>query len=87
MGGKSDDGDLMEAHRLGFVVAESEADAKNHAKARWNAIDMHGDGVRKLDEVYGYRVILKKKEDDMSQAERKQGKGMLTRGIPNRKEV
>lgn len=62
LGGKSDDGDLMEAHRLEFVVAESEADAKNRAKARWSAVDMHVDGIRKLETVDGYVVRLEEIE-------------------------
>lgn len=60
LGGKSDDGDLMEARRLEFVVAVSEADAKNRAKARWSVEDMHVDGIRKLEIVDGHAVIVEK---------------------------
>jgi hypothetical protein len=60
LGGKSDGDDLMEAHRLEFVAAEGESDAKNLAKARWNAEDIHIDGIRKLETVDGYAVCLEK---------------------------
>ncbi|MEI6649836.1 MAG: DUF1543 domain-containing protein [Candidatus Moraniibacteriota bacterium] len=60
--GKSGDGEeLMEVHRLEFVVAESEDDAKVLAKTRWNVESSHIDGIRKLDLVDGYEIALDKK--------------------------
>ncbi|NTW14664.1 MAG: DUF1543 domain-containing protein [Candidatus Moranbacteria bacterium] len=60
LGGISEGDDLMEAHRLEFVVASSEKDAKGLAKERFSVEKVHVDGIRRLETVDGYAVILEK---------------------------
>jgi len=66
LGGKIRENHLMEDHHLVFVVAESEEEARNLSKNKWDAEDIHIDGTQKLNIVDGYQITLEKtsKEDD-----------------------
>ena len=52
---------LMEDHRLVFVAAKSEKEARVLAKKKWKVGTLHVDGTQKLVQVDGYRVLLEKK--------------------------
>ncbi len=58
LGGKTDDESLMEDHRMVFVAASDEASAKVSARKLWEAEEKHIDGIRRIDAVDGYRVVL-----------------------------
>jgi hypothetical protein len=58
LGGVSEGDNFMEAHQLEFVVAKSEEEAKRQAKSRWSVEKLHVDGIRKLEIVDGYSVVL-----------------------------
>jgi hypothetical protein len=50
----------MEDHHLVFVVAEDEKEARKLAKKKWDAEDIHVDGVQKLNSIDGYKINLEK---------------------------
>ena len=66
LGGKIRENHLMEDHHLVFVVAKSEDEARKLSKKKWNADDIHVDGIQKLNVVDGYQINLVKtdKQDD-----------------------
>ena len=60
LGGKIRKQHLMEDHHLVFVVAGSEEDARVSAKKKWQAEEIHIDGVQRLNAVDGYKIVLEK---------------------------
>ena len=60
LGGKIRENHLMEDHHLVFVVAKSESEARELAKKKWEAEDIHVDGTQKLNLVDGYQINLEK---------------------------
>lgn len=67
LGGKIRKNNLMEDHHIVFVVAGSESEARELAKKKWNAEEIHVDGTQKISVVDGYEVILEKtdKQDNL----------------------
>ena len=67
LGGKIRENHLMEDHHLVFVVAGDENQARQLAKRKWNAENIHVDGTQKLNIIDGYKIILEKidKQDDL----------------------
>ena len=59
-------GGFYESHTNYFVVAEDVKDAKFKAKEipEYKKKKMHIDGIKELDTVNGYKIILKKNEND-----------------------
>ena len=59
-------GGFYESHTNYFVVAEDVKDAKSKAKeiSEYKEKKMHIDGIKELDAVCGYKIILEKNEDD-----------------------
>ncbi len=60
LGGKIRKNNLMEDHKLVFVVAENEVDAAISARKKWDIKKSHIDGIQKLDNVDGYNIKLDK---------------------------
>lgn len=60
LGGKIEETNLMEDHKLVFVIASSEEDARIKAKAKWKINTVHVDGTMKIESVDGYDILLKK---------------------------
>ncbi len=60
LGAQNENDELLEDHRLVFVVAEDKDTAKKKAVQKWNAKGVHVDNVKVLDEVDGFNVIVKK---------------------------
>jgi hypothetical protein len=60
--GRASDGELVEEHRVEFIVASNEDDAKQKLKNKWKTSQVHVDGVKELKEVDGYEIIIKSKE-------------------------
>lgn len=60
LGWKIRENHLMEDHHLVFVVAEDEKEARKLAKKKWDAEDIHVDGVQKLNSIDGYKINLEK---------------------------
>ena len=67
LGGKIRENHLMEDHHLVFVVAGDENQARQLAKKKWNAENIHVDGTQKLNIIDGYKIILEKidKQNDL----------------------
>ena len=59
-------GGFYESHTNYFVVAEDVKDAKSKTKeiSEYKEKKMHIDGIKELDAVCGYKIILEKNEDD-----------------------
>ena len=59
-------GGFYESHTNYFVVAEDVKDAKSKAKEipEYKEKKMHIDGIKELDVVNGYKIILEKNQDD-----------------------
>ena len=59
-------GGFYESHTNYFVVAEDVKDAKSKAKEipEYKEKKMHIDGIKELDAVNGYKIVLEKNEDD-----------------------
>jgi len=58
--GRNPSNNLMEEHKLVYVVAKNDDEAKVLAKKKWLAEKVHIDGIESIDIVDGYRVSLKK---------------------------
>ena len=60
-------GGFYESHTNYFVVAEDVKDAKSKAKeiSEYKKKKMHIDGIKELDTVNGYKIVLEKNEDDI----------------------
>lgn len=58
--GKSSSDELVEQHKIVYVVAENIKEAKISAKKKWKVEDVHVDGIKKLEKVDGYRITLGK---------------------------
>ncbi len=58
LGGKIRENNLMEDHRLVFVVAENERTARKSAKKKWDAVEVHVDGTQQIKSVDGYKINL-----------------------------
>jgi len=58
--GQVPEGEVVENHRLEFVVAEDVEDAKTKIISKWDDDHVHLDGIKELQEVDGYRLELKK---------------------------
>jgi len=60
LGGKIRKNNLMEDHHLVFAVAENEEAARLSAKKKWDAEEIHIDGTQEINIVDGYKILLKK---------------------------
>lgn len=58
LGGKIKKDSLMEDHHLVFIVAKDEKEARELAKGRWQANDLHIDGIQKIEIIDGYEINL-----------------------------
>ena len=60
-------GGFYESHTNYFVVAQDVKDAKSKAKeiSEYKKKKMHIDGIKELDTVNGYKIVLEKNEDDI----------------------
>ena len=58
-------GGFYESHTNYFVVAEDVKDAKSKAKEipEYKEKKMHIDGIKELDAVNGYKIVLEKNEE------------------------
>ena len=58
-------GGFYESHTNYFIVAENVKDAKSKAKEipEYKKKKMHIDGIKELDTVNGYKIVLEKNED------------------------
>lgn len=63
LGGKIRKKNLMEDHHLVFVVAENDVEARQLAKNKWDAEEVHVDGTQIINRVDGYQVKLQKTDD------------------------
>tara|TARA_B100000579_G_C22358065_1_gene632544 strand:+ start:75 stop:356 length:282 start_codon:yes stop_codon:yes gene_type:complete len=63
---KSNSDGFYEQHTNLFIVAESVYEAKQKIKLNKNFIDkkMHIDGIKEIEIIDGYRLVLEKTEDD-----------------------
>ena len=59
-------GGFYESHTNYFIVAEDVKDAKSKAKEipEYKEKKMHIDGIKELEAVNGYKIVLEKNEDD-----------------------
>ena len=59
-------GGFYESHTNYFIVAEGVKEAKKKAKEipEYKEKKMHIDGIKELDAVNGYKIVLEKNEDD-----------------------
>tara|TARA_Y100000741_G_C17864612_1_gene400353 strand:+ start:180 stop:455 length:276 start_codon:yes stop_codon:yes gene_type:complete len=59
-------GGFYESHTNYFVVAADVKEAKSKAKEipEYKEKKMHIDGIKELDAVNGYKIVLEKNEDD-----------------------
>ena len=59
-------GGFYESHTNYFIVATDVKDAKSKAKEipEYKEKRMHIDGIKELDAVNGYKIVLEKNEDD-----------------------
>ena len=59
-------GGFYESHTNYFIVASDVKDAKSKAKEipEYKEKKMHIDGIKELDAVNGYKIVLEKNEDD-----------------------
>ena len=59
-------GGFYESHTNYFIVASDVKDAKSKAKEipEYKEKRMHIDGIKELDAVNGYKIVLEKNEDD-----------------------
>lgn len=64
LGGKIRKNNLMEDHKLVFVIANSEEEARSLAKKKWQANTIHVDGTQQINVVDGYKIILEKTKED-----------------------
>ena len=56
--GKSSSDDLVEQHKIVYVVAENKKEVEISAKKKWQASDVHIDGIQLLEKVDNYRIKL-----------------------------
>ncbi len=58
-------GGFYESHTNYFIVAEDVKDAKSKAKEipEYKEKKMHIDGIKEVDAVNGYKIVLEKNED------------------------
>ena len=63
-------GGFYESHTNYFIVATDVKDAKSKAKEipEYKEKKMHIDGIKELDAVNGYKIILEKNEDNNQDA-------------------
>ena len=57
--GKSSDNELVEQHKIVYVVAENKKEARILAKKKWKVSGVHIDGIKALEEVDGHKISLK----------------------------
>jgi len=60
LGGKIIKNNLMENYSIVFIVSKDENEARELAKNKWNANNIHIDWTEKLDFIDGYKIILEK---------------------------
>ena len=51
---------FLEKHRLVYVVAQNEKEAKILAKKKWKVSNIHIDNIKVIDEIDGFKITLKK---------------------------
>jgi hypothetical protein len=51
-------GEVVENHKLEFVVAENEEEAKKQLLQKWPMGDVHLDGMKEINEVDGHRILI-----------------------------
>ena len=56
--GKSSSDDLVEQHKIVYVVAENKKEAEISAKKKWKVLNVHIDGIKMLEKVDGYKIVL-----------------------------
>lgn len=56
--GKSASDELVEQHKIVYVVAENKKEAGILAKKKWKASDVHIDGIKFLEKVDNYTIKL-----------------------------
>ncbi|XLQ20551.1 MAG: DUF1543 domain-containing protein [Candidatus Moraniibacteriota bacterium] len=57
--GKALTGNIVEEHKLEFVVAEDVDKAKEKLLNKWSEEHVHVDGLKDISEVDDYKIILK----------------------------
>ena len=51
-------GEVVENHKLEFVVAENEEEAKKQLLQKWSVENVHLDGMKEISEVDGHRILI-----------------------------
>jgi len=59
--GRASDGELVEEHKVEFVVASNEDEAKKKLKNKWRSGRVHIDGIKELKEVDGHKIVIENK--------------------------
>ncbi len=57
--GKSSSNELVEQHKIVYVAAENKKEAEIFAKKKWKVSNVHVDGIKMLEKVDGYKIILR----------------------------
>ncbi len=60
--GRNPSDNLMEKHKIVYVIAENDDEAKVLAKEKWIAEKVHVDGVKSIEEIDGYKISVHNKE-------------------------
>ncbi len=51
-------GEVVENHKLEFVVAENEEEAKKRLLQKWSVENVHLDGMKEISEVDGHKILI-----------------------------
>jgi len=57
--GQVPEGDVIENHKLEFVVADDKEGAKIKMLKKWPEDHVHLDGIKELKDADGYKIVLK----------------------------
>ena len=69
LGGKLPPNRVGEDHEIVFVVANSQFEAKEKAKEKWQGhttIGLHIDAIKRIDKVDNYKIIIEKTRENKS---------------------
>ncbi len=51
-------GEVVENHKLEFVIAKTKEEAKRQLLQKWPVKDVHLDGIKEINEVDGYEILI-----------------------------
>lgn len=58
LGGRIKEENFIEDHEIVFVVAEDEKEARSLGREKWNAMDIHVDGTKLVENIDGFSISL-----------------------------